>query len=132
MCKIPIIRRKLTTQHRVCVSEKKLNDIAKPTRQFHITKFMLQRLIGTRRLRDHPDGVLKAWKKESVLVEHIFDRHVCLGRVETLDEGPIDNYKGLRIMVTRHFRKSIGIVNGATGVVVSCLSRSNVLCQFDD
>ena len=32
---------------------------------------MLQRLIGPRPLRDHPDGVLTAWKKESVLMLNI-------------------------------------------------------------
>ena len=65
-------------------------------------------------------------------VKQLFQEHSLLGQVTSFHEGMMDTFHGVRIMVTHNVRKEVGMVNGATGVVVAVLTRSALLVHFEN
>ena len=87
---------------------------------------------------DHPQGMVTAWQKKSVhalnvgIVNQFFREQFLLGQVKSFHEGSMEKFHGVRIMVTHNVRKDVGVVNGATGIVVAVLTKSALFVQFDN
>ena len=62
----------------------------------------------------------------NALVDELFQGQTHLGQYPNLEGHSV------RVMITHNVKKPVGIVNGARGVVISALSRSALLVQFDN
>ena len=87
---------------------------------------MLRAAVGPRCLsrNDEPDY--------NGIVNQLFREQFLLGQVTSFHEGSLDIIHGVRIMATHNVRKDVGVVNGATGIVVPVLTKSALFVHFDN